>query len=198
RDEHVPINGPQQPPFSIVLSYRVWREQFAGDPSIVGRQIRIAEAPATVTVVGVAHPAVDIPDGTEFWFNTRIRPNDNAHNFNTLLRLQPGVTMEQVESAGAVAMANLARVETSDVARAYVFRPLLASIVGDVRPTLLLVLGATALLLVLACVNVGNLLLARSASRMREVAVRAALGASRGRIIRQLLTESLVLAAAGR
>jgi putative ABC transport system permease protein len=195
-DEHAPIHGGQAP-ISIVLSYRVWREQFAADPSIVGRQIRLAEAPTSVTVVGVANPAIDIPDGTDFWFNTRTRPGENAHNFNVLLRLQPGATVQQLEAAGAAAMANLAKVETSDVARAYVFRPLLASIVGDLRPTLLLVLGATALLLVLACVNVGNLLLARSASRMREIAVRSALGASRGRIVRQLLAESVVLAAAG-
>jgi predicted permease len=195
-DEHAPVNGPRAP-ISIVLSYQAWRDQFAADPTIVGRQIRIAEAPESITVVGVANPALDIPKGTDFWFNSRIRPNDNSHNFNTLLRLQPGATIQQLEAAGSAAMANLARVETSDVARAYVFRPLLVSIVGDLRSTLLLVLGATELLVVLACVNVGNLLLARSASRMREMAVRAALGASRGRLIRQLLTESLVLAAAG-
>lgn len=195
-DDHVPINGPQAP-ISIVLSYRAWREQFAADPSVVGRQIRIAEAPATTTIVGVASPGVDIPQGTDFWFNTRPQPGGNTHDFNVLLRLQPGATISQLEGAGAAAMASLARVETTDIARGYLFRPLLVSIVGDLRSTLVLVFGATALLLVLACVNVGNLLLARSASRLREVAVRSALGASRGRVIRQLLVESAVLAAAG-
>jgi len=195
-DEHISVKGPQAP-ISIVLSYRIWREEFAADPSIIGRQIRLAEAPASTTIVGVANPAVDIPQGTDFWFNSRMRPSANTHDFNTLLRLQPGVTIQQLEGAAAAAMANLARVEASDVGRGYVFRPLLISIVGDLRSTLLLVLGATALLLVLACVNVSNLLLARSGSRMREIAVRSALGASRGRVMRQLLTESVVLAAAG-
>ena len=194
-EEHLPVKGPA--PNSVILSHRAWREAFASDPSIVGRHVRIAEAPEGITVVGVANAALDLPRGTDFWFNARMPPNDNGHNFDMLLRLRPGATIPQLESAGAAAMASLARTESSDVARAYVFRPLLAAIVGDLRPTLLLVLGATALLLVLACVNVANLLLARSASRMREIALRSALGASRGRVIRQLLTESLVLAAAG-
>src|SRR4029078_5807362 len=125
--------------------YRIWREEFAADPSIIGRQIRLAEAPASTTIVGVANPAVDIPQGTDFWFNSRMRPSANTHDFNTLLRLQPGVTIQQLEGAAAAAMGNLARFEASDVGRGYVFRPLLISIVGDLRSTLPLVLGATAL-----------------------------------------------------
>ena len=94
--------------------------------------------------------------------------------------MRPGVAIEQLRGTAAVAMAGLARTMPSDVGREYVIRSLLSSLVGDLGPTLLIVLGATALLLVLACVNVTNLLLARGMTRTREIAVRAALGAGRG------------------
>ncbi len=113
------------------------------------------------------------------------------------MRLRTGATLDQLRSAAAVSMSELGRTVPNDVGREYILRSLVSSLVGDLGPTLLIVLGATALLLVLACVNVTNLLLARGRARTREMAVRAAIGASRGRVIRQLLTESLVLASTG-
>ena len=193
--DHV-IAGRDAQTFAIV-SDRAWSNLFGRDPGILGRTIRIAEIRSGVTIIGIAPPTLDLPLGTDFWINFRTNPTDVAHVFLTFVRLQPGATIEQLRGAGATAMAGLARTIPSDVGREYVMRPLLMSLVGDLGPTLIIVFGATALLLVLACVNVTNLLLARGLARTREITVRAALGASRGRVVRQLLTESIVLATAG-
>ncbi|HEY3886637.1 MAG TPA: ABC transporter permease, partial [Vicinamibacterales bacterium] len=195
REEHTPIRGNVLP--VVIASYDVWNTLLGGDPNIVGKTIHIAEGPADVTVVGVAAPDVDLPRGTQLWFNLRAGPRDINHNYGTILRLRPGATMAALRAAGAITMAGLARIEPSDANRAYVMRSLVSYLVGDLRPVLLIVLGATLLLLVLASANVTNLLLARGMARSREVAIRTALGAGRGRVVRQMLTESLVLASAG-
>jgi putative ABC transport system permease protein len=184
-------------PFAVIVSDPAWTRVFDRDPGIVGKTMRIAEVQATVTIAGVAPPTLDLPRGTDFWFNLRTDPQGVAHNFVTIVRMRPGVPLERLRATAAVAMTDLARTIPSDVGREYVMRPLLSSLVGDLGPTLLIVLGATALLLVLACVNVTNILLARGLTRTREITVRAALGAGRGRVVRQLLTESMVLATGG-
>jgi putative ABC transport system permease protein len=117
--------------------------------------------------------------------------------FAGILRMPSGTRLERLRSAAGAQMATLARTLPIDAGREYVMEPLLASIVGDLGPMLLIVLGAAALLLMLACVNVTTLLLARGTGRTREIAVRAAIGASRARLVRQLLIEALVLASAG-
>jgi putative ABC transport system permease protein len=194
-EEHTPAG--RDAPLALVVSDRAWTNLFGRDPTVLGRAIRIAELRSTVTIVGVAPPALDLPHGTDFWLNLRTDPGGVAHNFRTIVRMPPGVTVEQLRGAAAVAMAGLARTVPSDVGREYVMQPLLSSLVGDLGPTLIIVFGATGLLLVLACVNVTNLLLARGLARTREITVRAALGASRGRVVRQLLTESLLMSTAG-
>jgi putative ABC transport system permease protein len=194
-DEHASVNGPTPP--IVIASYHAWQTLLNSDPTIVGRTIRIAEAPVAIRVVGVASPLLDYPHKTDFWFNIRTPPRAIAHNYDTILRLKPGVNIEALRAAAAIRMADLARTEPSDVQRMYVVRPLVSYLVGDLCPTLLIVLGATLLLLVLASVNVTSLLLSRGTARGREMAVRSALGASRRRILRQLLIESLALATAG-
>lgn len=194
-DEHVRGQSSVLP--SLVVSYETWKTLFDSDPDIVGKRVRVAEGPAAVTVIGVAAPDVDLPHGTQFWFNARTGPRDINHNYGTVLRLRPGVSIDALRAAADLTMSQLARVEPSDANRAYVMRSLVSYLVGDLRPVLLIVLGATLLLLVLAAANVTNLLLARGTARSREIAVRTALGAGRGRVIRQMLTESLVLSAAG-
>ena len=184
-------------PIVVVLSHRAWRTTFGGDPKIVGRPIRIAEVPATITVVGVAGPDVDLPVATDCWFNMRINPQDQAHGFAGLARIRQGTTLARLRAQLAGVMGGLGREVPSDAGREFVATPLVAAMVGDLGPTLLVVFGATALLLLLSCVNVTTLLLARGTARTQEAAVRAALGATSRRIVRQLLTESLVLASFG-
>ena len=186
---------PPAPPV-VVISYRVWQDLYHGDSAIVGKPIRFAEI--ATTIAGVAPRDFDTPHGGDFWFSQQLDKDDINHFFDGFMRLKPGVTLQRANSEMASVMSGLSRdFPTSDLNRAYVTKPLVAAVVGDLGPILIIVMSATSLLLLLACVNVTNLLLARGAARAREIAVRVALGAARGRIIRQLLTESALLSAAG-
>ena len=191
--EHYVANGP---PNAAVISVRLWRDLYASDPDVVGKPLRFAEL--TTTVVGVAPRDFDTPHDADIWLGGRLNPQDVNHSWQGFIRVKPGTTQPRLDSQLTAVMAEVARqFPESTRSRIFVTRPLVDSIVGDLGPILIVVLSATALLLVLACVNVTNLLLARGAARAREMAVRVALGASRGRIVRQLLTESVLLAAAG-
>jgi len=196
RHEDFAPSGPH-PPLMVVVSNRAWRQLFGGDPMIVNRTVRLSEIPAPTTIVGVAPPGGDLPKDTDFWYAEREEPLSVAHMFEGVLRLPPGARLDQLRRAAPAVMAGLAQRFPSDVGREYVMQPLLDSIVGDVGPTLLIVLGATALLLMIACVNVAGLLLVRGVARTREIAVRLALGGSRARVVRQLITESGVLTSVG-
>ena len=180
----------------VVISRRAWRDLFNSDPNVVGKPIRFAEI--ATSIVGVAPQDLDMPRGADFWFNLRLGPQDIGHNLDGYMRLKPGVPIERATAEMAGVMAGVARdFPASAINRVYVVKPLVDQIVGDLGPILIVVLSATGVLLALACVNVTNLLLARGAARAREMAVRVALGAGRGRIVRQLLTESIVLATVG-
>src|SRR5687768_12392147 len=169
---------------------------FGGDPAVVGKPLRFAEV--TATVGGVAPRGFDTPPGASFWVQVPLDPKGVNHVFEGFMRLKPGTTIERARSEMESVMAGVARdFPPSADNRIYVVRPLVESIVGDLGPILVVDLAATGVLLVLACVNVANLLLARGAARAREMAIRVALGAGRGRIVRQLLTESMLLATAG-
>jgi putative ABC transport system permease protein len=188
--------SPDTPP-TIVVSYRIWQDMFGGAPDVIGKTLRFAEI--TTTVAGVAPRDFETPPGANFWFQIGLDPQGVNHNFEGFMRLKPGTPIERARSEMAAVMASVGRdfPESGGTARVYVIRTLVESIIGELGPILIVVLSATAVLLVLACVNVTNLLLARGAARAREMAVRVALGAGRGRIVRQLLTESLLLAAMG-
>jgi putative ABC transport system permease protein len=191
--EHFSGNGP---PF-VIISARLWRDIYNSDPAIIGKPIRFAEFPPT-TIVGVANPNMNLPNGTDMYFNIRLGPTDVGHGLDGYMRVKPGVSIARVrdEMSGVIA-AVIKEFPSTGNARVYVTRSLVDQIVGDLRPVLIVVLSAAAVLLLLACVNVTNLLLARGAARAREMAVRVALGAGRGRIVRQLLIESSLLAAVG-
>jgi putative ABC transport system permease protein len=194
-DDFVP-SGPGAPS-ALVLSNRLWTTTFGRDPSVVGRSLQIVEFPEGVRVAGVAPAEIDLPHGTDLWLASRVDPRGFGHGFDVILRTRPGTDLEGLRERADVLLAELSRTSPTDVGRRFVMRPLTTAIVGDLGPMLLIVLGATALLLLLACVNVMNLLLARGAVRTRELAVRTVLGAGRGRLVRQMLTEAIVLAAAG-
>jgi predicted permease len=193
-----PPNAPPQagPLPAVVISTRLWKQLYNGDPAVVGKAIHFAEFNSTIS--GVAPRDFDIPHAADLWVAQRTPPTDVNHGQEAFVRLRRGTTIERAKNEMAIVMGGLARdFPNSDRNRVYVPRPLVDSIVGDLGPILIIVMSATGLLLLLACVNVANLLLARGAARAREMAVRAALGAGWGRMVRQLLTESMVLAAAG-
>jgi hypothetical protein len=193
-----PPNAPPQqgPPPAVVISIRLWKQLYNSDPAVVGKPIHFAEFNSTVA--GVAPRDLDIPHGADIFLAQRTPSTDVNHGQEAFLRLRHGTTIERAKSEMATIMGGLATdFPASDRNRVYVSQPLVASIVGDLGPILIIVMSATGLLLLLACVNDANLLLARGAARAREMAVRAALGAGWSRLVRQLLTESLVLATLG-
>jgi len=192
-----PGTPPQPGPVpSVVISTRLWKQLYNGDPAVVGKPIHFAEFNSTVS--GVAPRDFDMPHAADIWIAQRTPSTDVNHGQEGFIRLRHGTTIERAKGEMATIITGLANdFPASDRNRVYVTRPLVDSIVGDLGPILIIVMSATGLLLLLACVNVANLLLARGAARAREMAVRAALGAGWSRLIRQLLTESVVLAAAG-
>ena len=194
-EDHVPGAGPPQA--VGILSHRIWTTMFARDPSIAGRILRTVEIPSGIRVAGVAAPGIDLPHGTDLWLSARNNPQDFGHGLDVVLRAKTGANIDTLRERADVLLAEQAKTSPTDVNRLFVMRPLATAIVGDLGPMLLIVLAATGLLLLLACVNVMNLLLARGAVRARELALRTALGASRGQLIRQMLTESFILAVAG-
>ncbi len=188
--------GPPPAPPVVVISHRVWRELYGSDPDIVGKPIRFAEVPTTIA--GVAPRDFDTPHGGDFWFSQQLDKDDINHFFDGYMRLKPGATIERANAEMAPIMKQLEReFPQADLNRIYVTKSLVSSVVGDLGPILVIVMSATGLLLLLGCVNVANLLLARGAARAREMAVRVAIGAPRARIIRQLLTESILLSTLG-
>lgn len=191
-----PVEHTPGPPRAVVLSHRAWQRYFGGDPAIVDKPIEIAGL--TMPVVGIAAPEFEFPGGVDIWFPMHMRPDDVSHLFEAYIRLRPGATIEAVAAPMTRVMADLAiKHPDQNKNRVFVSTPLLETVVGDLGPVLLIVFGATGLLLVIAAVNVTNLMLARAAGRGREMAVRTALGASRLRLAKQLLLEASVLAAAG-
>ena len=184
----------------VILSDGYWRSRFAADPAIVGKTLTLNGIGRTV--VGVMPKGFDYPTGGEMWSPYRFDPANTSPRYAHFLlgvgRLRAGVTREQAEAElGGVAARLEQQYPETNAGRRVAVRPLLADTVRQYRPMLLLMLAAVGFVLLIACANVANLLLARAASRSREMAIRAALGAGRLRILRQLLTESLMLALAG-
>ncbi|HUF46758.1 MAG TPA: ADOP family duplicated permease [Vicinamibacterales bacterium] len=194
-------NEPGAPPV-VLLSDGAWRRRFGGDPAIVGGTIGVNGRPATVIGVLPASFAFPLRGQAELWLP--IRPSSSQlerryfHWLNVIGRLRPDVPIEAARADLDRIAAGFAAIDpTYHAATASAVLPLTDVIVGDVRPVLLLVLGAAALVLVVACANVAGLVVAERAARARELAVRGALGATRGRLVTQMLVESLVLSAPG-
>jgi putative ABC transport system permease protein len=161
-------NAPRQPgpPPRVVISTRFWKEFYHGDFAAVGKPIHFAEFNSTVA--GVAPRDFDMPHGADIWIAQPVPATDVNHGNEAFLRLRPGTTIQRAKGEMASVMAGLANdFPASDKNRVYVPRPLVDSMVGDLGPILIIVMSATGLLLLLACVNVANLLLARGAARAR-------------------------------
>jgi putative ABC transport system permease protein len=189
-------------PRVVVLSDKLWRARFAADPRIVGRPLTLDGT--TYTVIGVAPRDFTYPTNPDLWAplvfsRTDLRPdNRGAHWLMVIGRLAPGATLAGgTQEVGAIAQRLEAQYPEMDTGFGARLIPLREEMVGQVRPALLVLLGAVGFVLLIACANVANLLLVRAASREGEIAIRTALGAGRARIIRQLVTESLILAFLG-
>src|SRR5947207_4686536 len=190
-------------PLVAVISDRLWQRIFSRDPNVLGRSVSFGNQP--YTIIGVMPPQMFSPRTAEVWFpimrrtdNRDWQTRDNHPGLYGWARLKPNVTGEQALNELKQIAARLAKqYPDSNSAVSVTVTPLLENQVGDYRASLTLLLGAVTLVLLIACANIANLLAARGAARAREFAVRAAVGASRWQIIRQLLIESVVLALIG-
>lgn len=186
----------------LLISHALWTDRWGGDPGVVGRTVRLDGRP--LTIVGVMPPDVAAPDTeAQLWqpvgFYSPMRWERHNRRLTVYGRLKPGVTLAQAQGDLSRVAAQLREGQYADIYRGWDARvvPLRDEIVGDSRATLVVAFAAVGLVLLIACVNIANMLLARAAARQREIAVRSALGAGQGRITRQVLTESVILGLGG-
>jgi putative ABC transport system permease protein len=195
-----PADEPAQAPGVVLLTHGYWTRRFAADPGVVGRRLVLDGVP--FTVIGVLPPGFHLPSrgSSEAWAPLRMDARRlSVRTFHWLFpigRLRPGVTLEAAQADMSRVAAALSQQHAQDGAGVRL-RRLTDEMLGPVRPTLLALMAAVLLVLLLACVNVANLLLAKAAARERQTAIRVALGASRASLLRQVLLESAMLAAAG-
>ncbi|HEV7844434.1 MAG TPA: ABC transporter permease, partial [Pyrinomonadaceae bacterium] len=183
----------------VILSYGLWQRRFGGKPGIIGQSINVGNRPHTI--IGIMPAGFKFPEVADLWIPLALDTTmwtRNDHGLSAIARLKPNVTVEQAQAE----MITVARhiEEQNPVTNegfSVTVSNLRESLVGDYRKALLILLGVVGFVLLIACANVANLLLARSAGRQKEIAIRATLGASRWRIIRQLVTESLLLGMVG-
>ena len=183
----------------FAMSHRLWKKQFNSDPTLVGKTLVLNGQPRTLVAV---MPPRFLLGNCDIWVPNNMNRSDPGNQrleFWLLARRKPGVTLQQVTSDADVIVRNLAKTYPNDFPKKFTVsaKTLTDDVVGQFKGTLYTLLAAVGMLLLIACSNVANLLLARATAREREIAIRASMGASRGRIVRQLLVESLMLALGG-
>jgi len=184
----------------VVLSYKFWQTHYASDPGVVGKSINFDGEP--YTIVGVMGPKMTKPDLAQVWTPLGLTPKEASvrgeHHFLAIARLKPGATLAQAQAEmNAISERLAAAYPDDDKGWGAFVHSLREETVGEVRPALLMMLGAVAFVLLIACANVANLILARTFARRKEIAIRSAIGATRSRIVQQLLSESLVISLCG-
>jgi putative ABC transport system permease protein len=197
REEDLP-SGPSV----ALISEEIWKHRFASDPLILGKTISLNGEPRTIVgIAGNVAAQHEFGPRSDVYVPFQIDPHTTnlGNYFDVLARLKPGVGLEEARSRLQASTAEYRAKFPGALGpkERFTVKPLRDAIVGDARPLLVLLLGAVSFVLLIACANVTNLLLVRAAGRRREIAIRAAIGAGRGRVIRQLLTESVLLSAAG-
>ncbi|MGC9946641.1 MAG: ABC transporter permease [Bryobacteraceae bacterium] len=183
---------------AVVIGYSYWQSHFGSNANALGQAVRLLGK--SFRIAGVLPPRFHFPNGTDIWLPKGVvfpeTESRSAHNYLVVGRLKPGASLEQAQAQMTAIGARLERqYKDSNTGKSVAVTRMRDDMVGNVRVTLYLLLGAVAMVLLIACANVANLLLTKAAARSREIAIRAAVGASRGRIVRQLIVESAVLAA---
>lgn len=184
----------------LILSYKTWQTRYAADPNVVGRTVTLDDSP--YVIVGVMGPKMTKPDFADVWTPLGLTAEEAAvrgeHHFGAIARLKPGVTLSQAQAEMNTISHRLEQAyPADDKGWGATVISLRDDLVGDVRPALLMMLGAVGFVLLIACANVANLIFARVFSRRKEIAIRSALGATRSRIVQPLLTESVIMAVCG-